>query len=245
MNTSVHHLLPWEWANFYDELRPFLAHCGGFGLYVEMTVFTQAKTLMPSLAQQQEHYDRVVTSLGDAFCFVEGVNEYNVHDNATDPGLRFWKPDGARFDLCAGSQAGGDEVPMPPVCDSIRYHSNDQSEWQRKQAHNPMEMSWHNNDDAALANENMRTDKDPNAYRHQDAAAGAALLHAGSYIHSPEGKQAVPFGASRPCAEAFMAGVRSIDLSQRVFPYQHRTDLETPDVIRAYQRGSQIVLIRK
>lgn len=244
LNTSVGHVVPWEHADFYQRLPAFLMLAAQFGLYVELTVFTQTQTLLPTLAAQQAHYDATVQAIGDTFCFVEGVNEADSHDNAFDPRLRLWKPDGATFDLCRGSN-GADAWALEPVIDSARYHSNDTLEWPRRAAHNPMEIA-----DAfrvpCIGNENTRTDRDGNPAHHFDAAAGGALLHAGNCLHSPEGKDSVVMqGQTLVCARAFVAGARSVDLSQRTSPYIHRTDLESADVIRVYQRGSEIVRIRK
>lgn len=248
MNTSVHHLLPWEWPNYYEEILPFVARCGSYGIHPELVVFTQPGTLMPRLEDQQAHYDRVVDALGDKFAFVEVRNEYNAHpDSDTHPGLRIWKPAGATFDLSAGSQAAGDEVPISPMFDSIRYHTNDLSEWQRKQAHNGMEMSDHNGSRPCIANENTRTDKDGNAYRHYDAARGATGLCAGSCIHTPQGKLAnVVEGNDLVCLREFVRGAKSFDLSQRTQPYFRIEDpaIKRPEDLRCYQKGTQIMHVR-
>lgn len=243
LNTSVGHIVPSEHADFYQRIPELVDRCAKRGIYPELTVFTQTRSLMPALGQQQDHYDQTVTALGPRFVFVEGVNENDQHDNAIDPSLRFWKPAGATFDLCRGSN-GSDAWAVEPVLDSARYHSNDANEWWRRQAHNPMEIAnaFHV---PCIANENTRPDHDSDPHHHEDAAAGGALLHAGSCFHSQSGKAAVPFSAQdRPCAQAFVQGAKSMDLTQREAPYIHRTDLEGPSVIRAYQRGSQIVRIR-
>ncbi|HEX8030264.1 MAG TPA: hypothetical protein VF491_17440 [Vicinamibacterales bacterium] len=250
LNTSVGHVLPWEHADFYRRIPAFLAFAAGFGLYVEFTVFTQTQTLIPTLAGQQAHYDQTVQAVGATFSFIEGVNEGDAHDNAYDRRLRLWKPAGATFDLCGGSWGAdswgpvdGNNQPTATVYDSVRYHSNDTSEWQRKQAHGSFEMAGHYGV-PGIGNENTRPDRDGNLNHHRDAAAGAALLCAGSCFHSEAGKQAAVMGdVDLACARAFVAGARSVDLSQRVAPYVHRTDLEGPTVIRAYQRGSAVVTI--
>lgn len=242
LNTSVGHILPWEHPDFYARLPAFLALAARFDLYVELTVFTQTQSLMPTLSAQQAHYDATVQVIGETFCFVEGVNEADSHDNAFDPRLRLWKPAGATFDLCRGSN-GADAWAVEPVIDSARYHSNDTNEWWRRQAHNGMEIAAAFNV-PCIGNENTRPDRDGNQNHHRDAAAGAALLSAGSCLHSESGKHArVMDGVDLACARAFVAGARSVNLSQRPAGYIHRTDLEGPTVIRAYQRGSAVVLI--
>ena len=242
LNTSVCNIQPKDFPAFYSSLGPFLDLCDSYGLYVELTVFTQTETLMPSLSEQQAHYDQTVQAVGARFCFIEGANEYDQHDNAFDENLNLWRPSGAIFDLCRASM-GADSWACEPVIDSTRYHSNDTDEWQRRCAHNGMEMG-----DAFsrpnFANENTRPDHDPNTQHHYDAAAGAALLSAGSCFHSNAGKDStILTGNDRTCGQAWVAGAKSMDLSQRVYAYVHRTDLETSDVIRAYQRGTCIVLI--
>ena len=242
LNTSVCHILPSEWPDFYQKLGPFLDALAGYGLYAELTVFTQAETLMPQPADQQAHYDATVQAIGGRYAFVEGVNEADSHDNAFDPALRLWRPEGAIFDLCRGSNGADAESPEP-IIDSTRYHSNDTNEWWRRCAHNGMEQG-DKYSRPNIANENTRPDHDPDTRHHHDAAAGAALLSAGSCFHSQGGKSSVAFtGIDRQCAAAWVQGARSVDLSQRVYGYIHRTDLEGPDVIRAYQRGSCVVLI--
>jgi len=242
LNTSVGHIVPAEHPDFYARLPELVGRAARFGLYLELTVFTQTQALMPALATQQAHYDQTVTALGPLFYFLEGGNEVDSHDNAFDDRLRFWKPAGATFDLCRGSN-GADAWAVEPVLESVRYHSNDTNEWWRRQAHNGMEIA-----DAfrvpCIANENTRPDRDDVAEHHRDAAAGAALLSAGSCFHSQSGKNAVVMtGTDLICARAFVAGARSVDLSQRTQPYVHRTDLEGPSVVRAYQRGTAVVLV--
>ena len=57
LNTSVCNIQPKDFPAFYSSLGPFLDLCDSYGLYVELTVFTQTETLMPSLAEQQAHRD--------------------------------------------------------------------------------------------------------------------------------------------------------------------------------------------
>ncbi len=79
-----------------------------------------------------------------------------------------------------------------------------------------------------------------------DSAAGAALLCAGSCFHSVQGKTSQVWDANTEAvARAWAAGARSVDLSQQHQPYVHRSDLETPELLRVYQRGTCIVEIRR
>lgn len=244
MNTSVGHLLPWEWPDFYDRLPAFLGLCGSYGFDVEFTIGTQWADLMPQVTDQQRHWDCVCDAVAPYWCFLEGCNEYDSYPgNRYHPDLQLRKPSGARFNLCAGSN-GSDSDILKPVLDSSRYHSNDAPEWWRRQAHNPMEGA-DQTGKPCWANENTRPDRDFTPHHFYDAAAGGALLHAGSVLHSNEGKDSVLYGSQTlACAVQHVAGARSVDLSQRIYPYVHRTDLESPTVIRVYQRGSAIVPIR-
>lgn len=243
LNTSVGHILPSEHPNFYERLPDLLTLCGRFGQYVEFTVFTQTQSLMPSLAEQQAHYDQTVVAIGSHFVFIEGVNENDSHDNAIDPNLRMWKPAGATFDLCRGSN-GSDAWVVEPVLESARYHSNDANEWWRKPK-SAMEMADQYRV-PAWANENTRPDHDPNPHHHEDAARVGCLLSAGYCHHDESGKHArVRTGLDRECAIAAVTGAQSVDLSQRVFPYQHPQDLETDQLLRVYQRGTAIAPVRK
>lgn len=245
LNTSVGHILPADHPDFYDRLPELLGLCGRYGQYVELTVGTQWADLLPHVEQQQDHYDRTVGALGSAFAFVEGCNEWDAYtSNRFDVRLNLHKPAGATFDLCRGSN-GSDSWALEPVIDSARYHSNDAPEWQRRCAHNGYEIAeaFHV---PCWSGENTRPDRDGNPDHHFDGAAGATLLSAGSCFHSTSGKNAQPFtGVDRVCAQAWVAGARSVDLSQRTEPYARRDDLNVPgQIIRAYQRGSALVRIR-
>lgn len=246
LNTSVGHILPWEWgSDFYTRLSDFLGVCGSYQIDVEFTIGTQWAELLPDPVSQQRHWDQVVDAVGDHFCFMEGCNEYDAYTaNQYSRSLKLRKPAGARFDLCSGSN-GADSDILQPVIDSSRYHSNDTNEWWRRQAHNPMEGA-----DASgkpcIANENTRPDHDFNPYRFYDAARGGALLHAGSYLHSNEGKDSVLYGSQTlACVQQHVAGAKSVDLSQRIFPYERHDELNGDRYLRYYRRGSCDAPIRK
>jgi hypothetical protein len=85
-----------------------------------------------------------------------------------------------------------------------------------------------------------------------DAAAGAALLCAGSCFHSESGRTSSLWtGDEADVAEAWALGAASVDLSYQDGLYNHPQELETPDLLRVYQRyftdarGAWTVEIRK
>jgi hypothetical protein len=63
------------------------------------------------------------------------------------------------------------------------------------------------------------------------------LLCAGSCYHSVRGKSSELWdGVELECAEAWVDGAKMIPLDFHTGQYHHRTDLETPGIIRAYDR---------
>jgi hypothetical protein len=144
-----------------------------------------------------------------------------------------------------------------PAWDYETAHFNDAFQWPRKVGHNSLEYSVGATDLPAsgkpcIANENTRPDKDGNINHFYDAAAGAALLCAGSCFHSQSGKRSSLFDSrDLGFAKAWVAGAKSVPLSAQGQAYKHRGDLERPDAgatgERVYQRGDDpaaIVRIR-
>ncbi len=60
---GIGRLIPSEDPNIYQNIPPFLALCAEYGLYVELTVFTGTKRLMPRKADQQAHLDQVCAAV--------------------------------------------------------------------------------------------------------------------------------------------------------------------------------------
>lgn len=248
LNTSVHHLLPWEWPNFYSDLPRFCALLAQYGTYGNFVVFTQAQNLMPDLVTQQNHLRAVYDALRDVPCVISKVNEQNQHDNGVRPEiLAAPKPQGARFLLSNGSN-GSDSDTVEPVADGVEYHIIGW-EYQRKVGHNTMEVA-DAHDRFGWCSESQRfPDNDRSLIHAYDAARAAALLCAGSTFHSVPGKLAMPFGSTLPYAQEWARGAKSVDLEYCIGRYTHRTDLEGGDVIRAYSRlshlGEYVVTIRQ
>lgn len=235
LNTSVipGGLIPSQYASFYDRLPHFLKACEAYGLYVELTAFTQTQTLMPSASDQLDHWGRIVNAVIDApNVLLELVNEGDQHDNATS--AAFPRPAGV---LCSSGSNGADSAPPLPIWDYVLYHTNDLNEWQRKTGHNAWEWSEHH-DRPGCANENTRfSDRDNSAAHAYDAAAGAALLCAGACFHSQQGKLSEPFSGDQLArAQDWVAGARSVPLEYQPGQYARHDELNGPDCIRAYSR---------
>ena len=252
LNTSVlaavdgRGLHPDWYSDFYTRLRPFVDLCASFGCYVEFTVFTQTQTLMPETSRQQAHLTQTGEAVRDATnVLLDQVNEFDLYDNACDPWLT--RPVGV---LASRGCAGADGMPPRPPWDYELYHTNGLLEWWRKTGHNAMELGAETNK-PCMSNENTRyPDQDASLTHAYDAAAGAALLCAGACYHSASGKLSTLWaGTELAAAQAWVDGARSVPLEFQRGVYGHRTDLEGPNCIRAYEKRlsdgrSYVVLIR-
>lgn len=165
---------------------------------------------------------------------IEIGNEYDQGTNAWYLDLE-WPTDL----IVSGGSVGSEGWPADkglPVLQYEVFHTNDASEWQRKTGHNAFEMG------AAhftpvVANENTRFyDRDSSAIHAHDAAAGAALLCAGSCFHSVNGKKSTLFTEEREAAQAWISGASSVPLRFQEGRYVRRDDLLGPNDLRVYQR---------
>jgi hypothetical protein len=220
---------------FYVKLRTFVGTvCAAF--VVEVTVFTSTGTLMPDEGDQQAHLSETADALrGLPNALLELVNESDQYDNAPREGL-ILRSDG----LIASRGSNGSDSP-PPHHDKPwhyeLYHTNGLDEFQRKVGHNAMEWADQSRK-PCVSNENTRyPDNDSSETHAYDAAMGGALLCAGSCFHSQGGKFSRLFDATeKRCAAAWVAGATSVPLEFQRGRYLHRTELEGPDCIRAYER---------
>jgi hypothetical protein len=237
LNTSViaGGLLPSQWSYFYPRLGPFVDLLGSYGFIAHLTAFTQTQTLMPSVSDQVDHWTRTQAAVaGRGNVLLSLVNEADQHDNRTDASLLYMRPSGV---LASSGSNGADSPPPQPVWDAIEYHSNGLSEWQRKVGHNTMEFADQNHCPGHASENTRYPDQDASETHAYDAAAGAALLCGGACYHSAAGKDSRLFDdVERRCAEAWVAGARSVPLEFQRGTYHHRTDLEGGDIIRAYDR---------
>lgn len=228
---------PNQYSNFYERLRKLWELCGSYGLAVEATAFTSCIPLMPEPEDQDRHWLRTqdaARGLGNVR--LELVNEYNWGHGENAPDRSLWSKRPAGIIASSGSSTA-DAPPSQPVWDYVIYHSNSLNEWQRKVGHNAMEWAdvYHV---PACSNENTRyPDNDSSETHAYDAAMGAALLCAGACFHSHGGKFSRLFDAVEyRCAKAWVAGARSVPLEFQQGRYIHRTELEGPTCIRAYER---------
>jgi hypothetical protein len=236
LNTSVipGGLEPGSYLNFYAHLPEFLRLCASYGLYVELTAFTQTQTLMPDDSDQIAHWTDICDAIRDQpNVLLELVNEADQHDNATS--AAFGRPSGV---LASTGSNGSDHWPPEPDWDYLLYHTNDAPEFQRKVGHNAWEISEHRGEKPCISNENTRfDDKDADLDHAYDAAAGAALLCAGACFHSVRGKISELWGGHElECAKAWVAGAKSVPLEYQPGQYARHDDLNGPDCIRAYSR---------
>lgn len=222
---------------FYTKLRAFVELCGSYGFVCELTAFTSTRDLMPVVADQHAHWQRTQDAVrGLPNVLLELVNEYNwgTGENAPDRSLWSMRPTGI---LASSGSSTADAPPPEPVWDYVLYHSNGLSEYQRKVGHNAMEWGDHYQL-AAASNENTRfPDNDSSETHAYDAAAGGALLCAGSCFHSQGGKFSRPFDATeRRCAAAWVAGARSVPLEFQRGVYHRHDERNSATVIRSYSR---------
>lgn len=232
---------PNQYHDFYPRLRALWQLCGSYGFAVEVTAFTSCDPLMPRLEDQREHWLRTQDAAGGlGNVRLELVNEYDWGEGQNAPDRSLWSMRPHGIIASSGSAVAGAQT-ATPVWDYGSYHSNGLDEWQRKCAHNAME-------DVALAfgipgtsNENTRYPDDEQSTVHAyDAAAGAALLCAVSCFHSQAGKYSRPFDdVERACAEAWVAGAKSVPLEFQAGVYGHPSELEdhvNQTILRAYTR---------
>jgi hypothetical protein len=248
LNTSVipGGLQPKDYPQFYSSLPAFVDLLGAHGFVVELTAFTQAPLLMPSVTDQRAHWQRTQDAIrGKPNVLLELVNEYNhggsAPDNAPDRVLWSMRPAGI---IASSGSADADDAPPEPVWDYVLYHSNGLDQFQRKVGHNAMEYA-DKYGVPAVANENTRyPDQDASEAHAFDAAAGGALLSAGSCYHSNAGKFSRVYGDERRFAVAWVAGATSVPLAVQRGQYLHRADLEDAGAIRVYQKQGFILRIR-
>ena len=228
-------LTPQTHPELYDALPGFCELLTRQGSRGEFTAFTQPGSLMPRFVDQERHLDRVAAVLRayPGIHLLELVNEYDAYPDSDSGVTSLPQPSGV---VGSHGSGGAGSVPALSPWTYGLYHTNDLPEWPRKCAHNPMEKVANVIGRPAWANENTRPDRDPVVHHFEDAAAGAALLCAGSCFHSQEGKLSQRFGPSRLFAEAWVRGARSVPLEFQRGAYLHRQDLEGPDCSRAYER---------
>jgi hypothetical protein len=239
----------------YSQVPAFVGLCATYGLYVEFTAYTGVN--------DPAHWARLCEAARQCQPrpLVELVNELDRNADEPDSEGRFFfledyeRPEGL---LASHGSNGSEQCPVRPAWSYETFHTNDANEWQRKVGYNAMEANtgtpdWEPGGVPVLTNENTRyCDKVANTAWAYDAAAGAALLCAGSCFHSESGRTSSLWtGDEADVAEAWALGAASVDLSYQDGLYNHPQELETPDLLRVYQRyfndarGAWTVEIRK
>lgn len=215
----------------YSKIPPFVDLCARHGLYVEFTAYTginnpQHWAYLCSAALQCR--PRPILELVNELSENTNEPDHNGHIfNLSDYG----QPEGL---LTSHGSNGSERTPVMPFWSYATFHTNDAFEWQRKVGHNAMEI-WNG---PTYSNENTRfTDRSSSQAYAEDAAAGAALLCAGSCFHSVEGKASVAFSTmTEICARMWVFGARSIELRFQDGEYYRADELLTPELLRVYQR---------
>ena len=216
----------------YNRIPDFVSLCAVYGLRVEFTAYTGIN--------DPDHWDRLCQAA--LKCkprpLLELVNELSENTNEPDSKGRIFELE--RFKqapaplLSSHGSNGSERSPVTPHWSYAIMHYNDAYEWQRKVGHNSMEI-WNG---PTLANENTRyPDKTRNSQYAYDAAAGAALLCAGSCFHSVHGKSSELWTAEElGFAKLWANGAKSVDLLCQEGRYVHPIDMEGTTYLRVYQR---------
>ena len=245
MCRNLFSLDPTAFPDFYTKLPAFVRFAARYGLRTDFVVFPDCALVMPDPDQQHLHWGLVGHALFPvaSSVLVSLQNEVDQPPNKIDytkfntlPGL-----------LCSRGSWGAAGKDVVPHMDWTELHTNNAYQWPRKVGHNTWELGG-----VGMATENTRPDRDGTLHHFYDAAAGAALLCAGSCFHSIPGRTSdVLTGYDLECADAWVMGSELVPLNCQDGPYRHRADLEGPNAgatgERVYQRGNDprcIVRIR-
>ena len=229
---EIGRLLPSEQPDLYARLPAFMARLSAYGLYAELTAYTGG-----SRADHWERLGAAVQGITNVLG-IELINEADSYSHDIRP-QEFSRIPGI---LTSHGSNGAEREPIKPFWDYTDFHTNGAFEEQRKVGHNAWEL-WSG---ASFTNETSRY-PDVGMWRGQtlarqqqlayDSAAGAALLAAGSLLHSVNGKTSTLWGADAlAVATAWAAGARSVDLACQDGPYQHPIEEEGPEDLRVYVR---------
>lgn len=240
MADVMFHLHPQDHPDFDEAISRLFERLLEYRLRGEFVVFADTQRVMPNLDEQIAYWERIGRLVRPVpNVLVEAVNENNQHENRVDALDRFWTLDGV---LCSRGSNGADQVPPRPWMSYEVAHWNDVFEWWRKAGHNTRELTvgdpagaYAGSGVPALANETTRfPDRDSSIQHAYDAAAGAALLCAGSCFHSVRGKSSEVWdGHELACAQAWVRGAQSVPLEFQAGEYR-RMDPGTD--LRVYRR---------
>ena len=237
---GIGRLVPREHPDLYIRIPGFLDELARYGLYAELVGFTGPyRGVLDTDDDKVLHWVNLCNAVAlSTNVTLELVNEY---DNPPNIGLPLGRLQKCRWAISSHGSATQDVMPLTPFWDYATYHpgGGDPREWPRKTAHNGMDVA-EAGGVPTVSNENKRAPDQDNLPLHfREAAAGCALLSAGCTFHSVSGKSSQLWsGAELEAAKAWVEGAKSIPLGCQDGGYIHRTDLEGPGVLRAYQRGT-------
>jgi len=231
----------------YAKIPPFVQLCYSYGLYVEFTGYTGINDPYHWAKLVEAAHACAASPYSTVYPIMELVNELDQNTNEPDAWGRVfnpgWYPTPPPGLITSHGSNGSQAAPVRPAWSYETFHTNMANEWWRKTGHNAMEFTEGAEGLAAsgvptLTNENTRYLDGENSRMHSyDAAAGAALLCAGSCFHSVNGKASVLWSEEEAnCASLWAAGARSVDLTYQVGSYRHAAELETAIDLRVYQR---------
>lgn len=241
-------LIPNNYPDYYEQVAEFLDYCEEFGLYVELTAFSGPyQSFFTNDDAKIAHWENLKNCVRNSNnVLLELVNEGDQNANKDLPFDKLTRTTNGI--LSSHGSKGSESWPFEPHWDYATFHTNEASQWQRKVGHNAMEI-WSG---PTIANENRRSpDRYNQSYLGYDAAAGAALLCAGSCFHSVNGRSSNLWsGIELDNAIEWAKGAVSIPLTCQGLHYKHREDLENwpensgydpskPTYLRVYQRGNQ------
>jgi hypothetical protein len=231
-------LVPREHADYYARLPQFLALAAQYHLYVELTAFTGPfRSMFGNDEEMVAHWKNLTAAVRDSTnVILELINEF---DNAPNQGVPLDRMPRPSAPIVASHGSGiQDSLPLQPYWDYATYHPGGGDGWPSKAAHDGMSKIADRGHVPVIANETTRfPDNDRSVAHARDAAAGAALLLAGSCYHSVHGKSSELWtGVELDAARAWAAGARSVPLEFQAGSYVQRKDLESDAVIGAYSR---------
>lgn len=240
--------------HYYDGLTVLASILNEEGMNMEFTAFADASAVSPDFKDQMNHWERTNYELRNKHNVIIELTNENDHPSGINKIDNIDQFVPLYSNISSHGSNGSDAEPVRPWWQYETFHTNDSYEWWRKVGHNAMEKSGESDYPVAsgvpvIANENTRPDRDNKIHHFYDAAAGAALLCAGSCFHSNNGKfSQILDDETRPFAKAWADGAKSVPLTAQGQMYHRRDDLLTAELSRVYQRGtdeSHIVKIRK
>jgi hypothetical protein len=225
-----------SWQLWVQDLTDYL---GGWGIIPSYVLCTQTQTLMPDPVQQRAYIQATMEALTSRYLLMALVNEHGIYDNSVDGSvLLMQKPAGSNFLLSTGSLDSSNRSPFLPLHDVIEEHFNDANEWQRKSK--DVMDDGNSLDRAGYVSETTRTDKEDAGagrqralWHYEDNADVATSMTLAALIHTPEGKNADPFGFSVPFIGAHNRGIAKGGIAYRRGRYS-RTDPSPAGLTRQY-----------